>query len=127
MWISQTRSILLVMVAAAGALTGAAAPFDTSVAPLSPPAWSAQAQAKHTVTASNVLYQAAPVPNPDVSAPPDLSIPEPQLGPTFISSRSLFKGDGDGFSYASSEEASLDGRRRAAAGVGLSVPLTDNK
>jgi hypothetical protein len=113
--------------AAAGLLIGAAAPSDTAIAPLSPPSWSARVQAKHALTASNVMYQAAPMPNPDASGPPDTSKPEPQLGPTFISSRSLFKGDGDGYSFASSEEASMDGRRRAAAGVGLSVPLTDDK
>jgi hypothetical protein len=121
----RTRLALPAVLLAAGLFAGAAAPPDSAVAPLAPSAWSQQAPVKRTVTATNVIYQAAPVPNPDASAPPDVTRPEPRLGPKFISPHSLF--DGDGFSNASSEEASLDGRRRAAAGLGLSVPILDNK
>jgi hypothetical protein len=125
MSVTQTRFVLCAMVAAAGIVTGAAAPSSQAMPPQPPPSWAAQSSTQHSITASDVIYQAAPVPNPDASGPPDTSKPQTQLGPTFISSSSLFKGDGDGYAYASSADATLDGRRRAAAGVGLSVPLAD--
>jgi hypothetical protein len=107
-------------------LLAAAAPDDGSIAPLSPAASDeAPGIAAKTVTATNAGYQAAPVPNPDVNAPPDTTKPDTTIGPKFIRQNSLFQGDG--YSYASSEQGTLDGRRVGAAGLGVNVPLSDEK
>lgn len=73
------------------------------------------------ITASNASFQAAPIPDQDVSAPADRSKPDTTISPKLLSPRSLFQGDG--YSYASSEQTTLDGRRTAAAGLGVSVPV----
>ncbi len=104
-------------------LLGAAAPVDGSIAPLTPSDGSALAA--KTVSVAKAGYQAAPVPNPDVDAPPDTTKPDTTVGPRFLRPKALFQGDG--YSYASSEQGTLEGRRLAAAGLGLNVPLSDPK
>jgi hypothetical protein len=111
---------------AATLLLGAAAPVDGSIAPLAPSNTAeAPAAAAKTLTVTNAGYQAAPVPNPDVDAPADTSKPDTTLGPKFIRTQSIFQGDG--YSYASSEQGTLDGRRVGAAGLGIDVPLSGQK
>jgi hypothetical protein len=73
------------------------------------------------LSVQNTLYQAAPVPDPDVEAPPGAVETEAQVGPRFLSPPVLFQGDG--YSYASSQQATLDRRKAAAAGLGVSVPV----
>jgi hypothetical protein len=73
------------------------------------------------VTFQNTLYQAAPVPDPDVEAPPGAVQTEAQIGPRFLSPPTLFQGDG--YSYASSQQTTLERRKAAAAGLGVSVPV----
>jgi hypothetical protein len=100
-------------------LVGAAAPVVSSITPLPGPA-GAEPPAK-TVTAANTSFQEAPVPDQDVDAPPDTSNPSATLSPKLLSQKSLFQGDG--YYYASSEQTTLDGRRSAAPGLGLNVPV----
>jgi hypothetical protein len=78
-------------------------------------------QPAKVVTFQNTVYQAAPVPNPDVEAPPGAIQTDAQIGPRLLSPPVLFQGDG--YSYASSQQATLDRRKAAAAGLGLSVPV----
>jgi hypothetical protein len=119
-------SLMMPACLAAICLLGAAAPVDGSISPLAPPeSAEAPAASAKTITITNAGYQAAPVPNPDVSAPADTTKPDTTLGPKFIRPKSIFQGDG--YSYASSEQGTLDGRRVGAAGLGINVPLSDEK
>jgi hypothetical protein len=119
-------SLTLPACLAAICLLGAAAPVDGSIAPLTPSAnVEAPAVPGKTITVTNAGYQAAPVPNPDVNAPVDTTKPDTTLGPKFLRPKSIFQGDG--YSYASSEQGTLDGRRIGAAGLGIDVPLSDEK
>jgi hypothetical protein len=102
-------------------IVGAAGPIDNALAPLSPPAYAEPAPAVKTLTARGASFQEAPMPDQDVAAPADRSKPDATISPKLLSPRSLFQGDG--YSYASSEQSTLDGRRAAAAGLGLSVPV----
>jgi len=103
-------------------LVGAAAPLVSSMTPLPGPAGAEPpAQPSKTVTAANSTFQEAPVPDQDVDAPPDTSKPSATLSPKLLSQKSLFQGDG--YYYASSEQTTLDGRRSAAPGLGLNVPV----
>jgi hypothetical protein len=104
---------------------GAAAPKDMTVQdaqPLLPQSghFDDVAPAK-IVTVQNANFQAAPIPNQDVDAPPDASNPSAQVGPTLLSTKSLFQGDG--YYHTSSQQNTLDARRQPAAGLGLSVPV----
>ncbi len=74
-----------------------------------------------TLTFRNTMYQAAPVPNEDVAAPPGAVQTEAQLAPKMLSATTLFQGDG--YANGSSQQATLDRRKAAAAGLGLSVPV----
>jgi hypothetical protein len=108
-----------------GLLLGAAAPDGMTVqladvGPLSRAEAPAPAPAK-TLSFQNTMYQAAPVPDEDVSPPPGAVQTEAQLSPKLLSPRTLFQGDG--FSNGSSQEAALDRRKTGAAGLGLSVPV----
>jgi hypothetical protein len=85
------------------------------VGPLAQPA---PAPAK-PLSFQNTIYQAAPVPNPDVDAPPNTAQPETRIGPRLISPKNLFQGDG--YSYASAEQT--DVHKTPAAGLGVTVPV----
>jgi hypothetical protein len=102
-------------------IVGAAGPVDGSIAPLSPPAYAEPGAAAKTVIARSASFQEAPIPDQDVSAPADRSKPDATLSPKLLFPKSLF--EGDGYSYASSEQSTMDGRRAGAAGLGLSVPV----
>jgi hypothetical protein len=102
-------------------LIGAAGPVDNSIAPLSPPAYAEAAPAAKTITARSASFQEAPIPDQDVAAPADRSKPDATLSPKLLFPKSIFQGDG--YSFASSEQSTLDGRRAGAAGLGLSVPV----
>jgi hypothetical protein len=103
-------------------IVGAAAPVDTSIVPAASQASvEAPKEATKTLTVANASFQDAPVPDQDVNAPPDSSKPDTTISPKLLSPKSLFQGDG--YSYASSEQTTLDNRRAAAPGLGLSVPV----
>jgi hypothetical protein len=111
---------------AIGVLLGAAGPDEmqmqmpvqlADVGPLAQPA----PAAPKTLTFQNTMYQAAPVPDEDAAPPVAAVRTEAQLAPKMLSPRSLFQGDG--YSNGSSQEAALDRRKAAAAGLGLSVPV----
>ncbi len=103
-------------------VVGAAAPVDTSVMPaMSQASVEAPKAVTKTLTVANASFQDAPVPDQDVNAPPDSSKPDTTISPKLLSPKSLFQGDG--YSYASSEQTTLDNRRAAAPGLGLSVPV----
>ena len=70
----------------------------------------------------NALFQAAPVPDETVEAPRGQERTEAQLSPKFLSPNSLYQGDG--YSYASSQQGTLERRKASAAGLGLSVPVS---
>ena len=74
-----------------------------------------------TVAFQNTMYQAAPVPDQDVAAPPGAVQTEAQIAPKMLSATTLFQGDG--YASGSSQQATLDRRKAAAAGLGLSVPV----
>lgn len=73
------------------------------------------------LTFQNATYQAAPMPDEDSAPPTEATRTEAQLAPKLLSPRSLFQGDG--YSNGSSSEGSLEHRKAAAAGLGLSVPV----
>ena len=102
---------------------GAAAPVEPSpVAPLAPSAYADEdAHIAKRLTPQTASLQAAPVPDQDVDAPLDVKKPEASVGPKFFSQKTIFQGDG--YNYASSEQATLDGRRLGVPGLGLSVPV----
>ncbi len=101
---------------------GAAAPVDTSISPVLPqPSISPSVAVVKSLSISTASFQAAPVPDQDVDAPADRSKPDTTISPKLLSPKSLFQGDG--YSYASSEQTTLDNRRAAAPGLGLSVPV----
>ena len=80
-----------------------------------------QAAPSKALTFQNAIYQAAPVPNQDVEAPRGAVRQEAQLSPKLLSPKLPYQGEG--FSFGSSQEAALDNRKAAAAGLGLSVPV----
>jgi hypothetical protein len=100
---------------------GAAAPVDTTMTPILPQAGAYDTPVAAVITATSASFQAAPVPDQDVDAPSDSSKPDTTISPKLLSPKSLFQGDG--YSYASSEQTTLDNRRSAAPGLGLSVPV----
>jgi hypothetical protein len=103
-------------------IVGAAAPVDTSVMPALPQASvEGPTAVVKALTVANASFQDAPVPDQDVNAPADSSKPDTTISPKLLSPKSLFQGDG--YSYASSEQTTLDNRRAAAPGLGLSVPV----
>lgn len=73
------------------------------------------------LTFQNTIYQAAPVPDENVEAPPGKVQSEAQLSPKFLAPNALYQGDG--YSYASSQQGTLEHRKTGAAGLGLSVPV----
>jgi hypothetical protein len=90
---------------------GDASPFQQKVTAASPQA-----------TMQPAMYQPAPMPDPDASGPPGSTRPEaPSLMPTLLSQKREF--EGDGFSYASSQQGALSHRSQPAAGLNLSVPV----
>ncbi len=103
-------------------LLGAAGPdgMQVQINDVGPLAQPEPAPAK-ALTFQNTIYQAAPVPDEDVGAPPGAVQTEAQIAPKLLSPKSLFQGDG--FSNGSSQEAALEHRRAGAAGLGLSVPV----
>ena len=103
-------------------LLAAAAPDGMSVelSDVGPLAKPEPAPAK-TLTFRNTMYQAAPVPDEDVAGPPGAVQTEAQLAPKMLSPTTLFQGDG--YASGSSQQATLDRRKAAAAGLGLSVPV----
>jgi hypothetical protein len=121
--VMQNLASVLIRIMSASAvavmLCGAAPPdMAVQVNDVGPLAQPAPAPAK-SLSFQNSMYQAAPVPNPDVDAPPNTSVPEAHLTPRLITPHNLFQGDG--FAYASSEQT--DARKTPAAGVGLVVPV----
>ncbi len=117
-------STLLRIIPAIGiaALLGAAGPESmqvqlTDVGPLAQPE---PAPAK-ALSFQNTMYQAAPVPNEDVAAPPGVVRTEAQLAPKMLSPNTLYQGDG--YANGSSQQGALEHRKAAAAGLGLSVPV----
>ncbi len=74
------------------------------------------------LTFQNTMYQAAPVPDQDVEGPPSPVRTEAQLSPAFLSPSSLYQGDG--YAYGSSQQGTLDRKKTGAAGLGLSVPVS---
>ena len=105
-------------------LLGAAAPVDSmhvqigDVGPLAQP----EPAPARALTFQNTIYQAAPVPNEDVEAPPGHVETEAQLSPKILVPNTLYQGDG--YSYASSQQGTLDRKKTGAAGLGLSVPVS---
>ena len=69
----------------------------------------------------DAMFEAAPTPDEDASAPDKVAAPEPGIGPKLLSTKGLFQGDG--YSYASSQSQTLDARKQPAAGLGLNLPL----
>jgi hypothetical protein len=126
-----------VYLGAVGLALGAAGPSDTSsdeksnavmqvqisdVGPLG-----VQAPQSGTVSATRAqarlpVFQEAPMPDQDVQAPPGSAHQQAQLAPKLLWPSELFQGDG--YSYGSSQQTSLENRKSAAAGVGLSVPVS---
>jgi|GEM_PF-1894552 len=103
-------------------LLGAAGPANMKVmiGDLGPLAQPEPAPAK-ALTFQNSIYQAAPVPDPDAQGPRGTVRTDAEVGPRFLSATPLFQGDG--YAYASSQQATLERRKAAAAGLGLSVPV----
>ncbi len=105
-------------------LLGAAAPDDNmhvqinDVGPLAQP----EPAPVHKLNFQNTIYQAAPVPNEDVEAPPGHVTAEAQLSPKILSPNTLYQGDG--YSYGSSQQGTLERKKTGAAGFGLSVPVS---
>jgi hypothetical protein len=114
---------LLIVLAAAGPAKmpvqiGDVEPFaQTATLPSQAPSF----RPAQALTFQSTIFQAAPVPDPDVQAPPGAVNTEAQVGPRFLSAPSLFQGDG--YAYASSQQGTLDRRKTVAAGLGLSVPV----
>jgi len=90
---------------------------DADVVPLTEPA----PAAPKPVNFQNTIYQAAPVPNQDVNAPNSAEAPSTTLSPKLLSPKTLFQGDG--YSYGSSQQTTLEERKSPAAGLGLTVPV----
>ena len=114
----------IVSILAVGVVLGAAGPDGmdvqiTDVGPLARPE-PAPAPAK-ALSFQNTMYQAAPVPDEDVAAPPGAVQTEAQIAPKMLSPNTLYQGDG--YSNGSSQQATLEHRKAAAAGLGLSVPV----
>ena len=103
-------------------LLGAAGPdnMHVQIGDVGPLAQPAPAPAR-PLTFQNTIYQAAPVPDEDVEAPPGKVETEAHLSPKFLFPNSLYQGDG--YSYASSQQGTLERRKAGAAGLGLSVPV----
>ena len=119
---SFSRQIRLAVLVGVTAVLGAAAPdgMHVQIGDVGPFAQPAPASPR-PLTFQNTLYQAAPVPNEDVEAPPGRVETEAQLSPKFLSPNSLYQGDG--YSGASSQQGTLERRKTGAAGLGLSVPV----
>ena len=109
-------ALACLMVLAAAAPDG----MSVEIGDVGPLAKAEPAPAK-ALTFQNTMYQAAPVPDEDVAAPPGAVQTEAQLAPKMLSASTLFQGDG--YSNGSSQQASLDKRKAAAACLGLSVPV----
>ena len=74
------------------------------------------------LTASQAMFEAAPVPNRTLDAPDSAgSAPTTQLAPALLSEKAAFAGDG--FSGGSSQEQATTDRQHPAAGLSLSVPV----
>ncbi len=82
----------------------------------------AQAAPAKSLTIQNTMYQAAPMPDEDAAPPAGEVRTEAQLSPKMLSPNALYQGDG--YSYASSQQGTLERRKAAAAGLGLSVPVS---
>ncbi len=109
-------------VLAVAMLLGAAAPdgMDVQITDVGPLA-RAERQPAKVLAFQNTMYQAAPIPDEDAAPPPTAVRTEAQLAPKMLAPHSLFQGDG--YSNGSSQEAGLERRKAAAAGLGLSVPV----
>ena len=108
-------------------LLGAAGQDDmhvqmSGVAPLAQPEPVPMAAPAKTLTFQNTMYQSAPVPDEDVEPPRGQVRTEAQLSPKFLVPDTLYQGDG--YSYASSQQGTLERRKSGAAGLGLSVPVS---
>ncbi len=119
---SRLRLVRLGAVVGVAALLGATGPDNMhvqigDVGPLAQP----EPAPPKPLTFQNTIYQAAPVPNEDVEAPPGVVETEARLSPKFLSPNALYQGDG--YSYGSSQQSTLDRRKTGAAGLGLSVPV----
>ena len=68
------------------------------------------------------VYEAAPLPNRDLSAPRATSAPaEPSLAPTLFTQREQYRGDG--FSPGSTAQSEQERRLHPGAGFSLHMPL----
>ena len=128
-WTSRLRQPLCRIAASAGLIVLLAAagqddaPLQVSgVAPLAQPEPVPMAATVKTLTLQNTMYQSAPVPDEDVEAPRGQVQTEAQLSPKFLAPDPLYQGDG--YSYASSQQGTLERRKTGAAGLGLSVPVS---
>ena len=117
-----TALIRIVPAVGLAVLLGAAGPegMQVEVTDIGPLARSEPAPAK-TLGFQNTMYQAAPVPDEDVAAPPGAVQTEAQLAPKMLAPTTLYQGDG--YSNGSSQQGTLEHRKAAAAGLGLSVPV----
>ena len=115
---------LLRVIPALGLATmlGAAGPdgMQVQITDVGPLARAEPAPAK-SLSFQNTMYQAAPVPDEDVAAPPGAVQTEAQLAPKMLAPSTLYQGDG--YSNGSSQQGALEHRKAAAAGLGLSVPV----
>jgi hypothetical protein len=111
-----TAMVVTVMLGAAGPGDGGMKVDVPDVGPLA-----ARPAPAQRLSFQNTIYRAAPVPDPDAAPPNNFTPPQTEVGPKFMSPRSLFQGDG--YAYASSEQGTLDRRKTPAAGLGLSVPV----
>jgi hypothetical protein len=66
-------------------------------------------------------FTAAPVPNPDLNAPPIPENREPHVAPTLFQLKNAYPGDG--YVYGSSPQGMDDRKAATIPGVTLSVPL----
>ncbi len=119
---SRSRQLRLAALIGLAAFLGAAGPDNmrVQIGELGPLAQPEPASAK-PLTFQNTIYQAAPVPDEDVQAPAGTVQTEAQVSPKFLAPNSLYQGDG--YSYASSQQGTLERRKTGAAGLGLSVPV----
>ena len=104
------------------AVLGAAGPggMEVQITDVGPLARPEPAPAK-SLSFQNTMYQAAPVPDEDVAAPPGAVQTEAQLAPKMLAPNTLYQGDG--YASGSSQQGALEHRKAAAAGLGLSVPV----
>lgn len=76
------------------------------------------------VKASGAMFEAAPVPDESLDAPGETrAAARAELAPALLSAKAAFAGNG--FSSTSSQEQATNDRQHPAAGLSLSLPLSE--